>query len=392
MSIQRLLQATSLLYILVCFTFREYYIPFLGINIEVLASILVTSFLFLNILVKRKIMAIPVGVLLYLLYWIMLISITLAAFITSGSVSIFRYILFILPILSISLIYINNESFINSTLTLIKFAVILHLIVCLTAFIDLSIGTNIYSILRIFLSNFANDPTQFITHPSLRSQGLFYNSSSLASLGLFAIGFNILLFKKPTLWLLICSSILVIISGSRVPLICLIIFLVLYKGINYKKLVFISILLFIFLSYIDLDLLIDMFGRIIRVYDDGIYNDYSLSYRMNILWPEALFIAKDYPLGTLTNPVEIIGVIDSGYLTVYIQGRWILLIALFISILILSATSLYDAIKNGNLFFFLIPLYIILGMIISNPITNPLIVMITFLYMSQFYKKSQCKY
>ncbi|ENG7682357.1 hypothetical protein [Providencia stuartii] len=387
MSIKNILHITSLLYLFTCFTLREYYLPFLEINIEVIVSLLFSFFLLLYILITGKIIAPPPTLVLYLIYWILLICLALAAFITSGNLNILRYILFIVPIVSISLLYINNDKFLNSTLTLVKIAVILQLTVSLTAFIDLSVGTNIYTTLREILSKFSNDPAQFITHASLRSQGIFYNSSSLSSLGLFAIGFNILFFQKPTLWLLICSSILVVLSGSRVPLICLVIFLTLYKGVNYKKIALFSIILFIFFYYIDIDLLVDMFSRIIRVYDNGFHNDYSLSYRMNILWPEALFKTEDYHLGTLTNPVEIVGVIDSGYLTVYIQGRWLLLAGLFISILTLSIISLYDYIKNGNLFFFLIPLYIILGMIISNPITNPLIIIITFLYISKYSRK-----
>ncbi|WJW81226.1 hypothetical protein QU516_11320 [Moellerella wisconsensis] len=387
MNIKNSLHVVSLFYILICFTFREYYIPGLDLNLEVISSIVYCVFLLILVLNRGKILVPPVGITLLSSYWLILIYLTLAALFTTTSFNILKYILFILPIISISLLYINNENFINSVLTLVKISVIIHLLVSLTAFVDMSIGTKIYTTLREMLSLYSNQSSEFITYPSLRSQGIFYNSSSLASLGLFAIAFNIIFFKKPSLWLLICATVLVVLSGSRVPLICLLIFLALYKGINLKKIIIIFIISIMFFYYIDIDLLIDMFSRIIRIYDNGLYNDYSLSYRINILWPEALYKTNNYTLGTLTNPVEIVGVIDSGYLTAYIQGRWLLVTGLIFSILTLSFISLYDLYKNKGLFFFLIPLYIILGMMISNPISNPLIVMISFFYVSKFFNK-----
>jgi hypothetical protein len=44
--------------------------------------------------------------------------------------------------------------------------------------------------------------------------------------------------------------------------------------------------------------------------------------RVHQIWPAALAAARDYTFGTLIQPTRALPLIDSGYLTYYLQGKW----------------------------------------------------------------------
>ncbi|OBU11938.1 hypothetical protein AYY19_08475 [Photobacterium aquimaris] len=375
----KLLLYTSLIYILVVMTIGEYYFPVVQLNVQVIISLIFLLSLVLTILSSRKLPYINVNILIYSIYWVAILILTFSALLYS-SLNFIKYILYVLPIIFIPAYFYKNEIFLRKCLFIIKFAVVLNLLIVLLSFIQMVFHFDVYTKIRLLLSYFSNHESDFLINPSLRSQGIFYNSSSLAILGIFSITFMVI-FRCMSLWLFIASVLLVVFSGSRVPLFCVVIFISLYKGLNFKKIILVMLFLLLAFVFIDYNYLVDFFSRISRVYDDGLFNDYSLMYRINILWPNAISMTSDYYYGTLKNPVEIVGVIDSGYITTYIQGRWFLVFSLLLSFSILLAVSFYDFLKNKNLFFILIPLYLVIGMLISNPIMNSLVVMSSYFYL-----------
>ncbi|MGR5094950.1 hypothetical protein ACPV5O_16785 [Vibrio maritimus] len=380
MSVRNSIRFISLSYVAICLTVREYYLPIVGVNLLVFVSFLLFNLILLDALFRKRIMRVPVGVILYSSYWICLLYLTLAAFIVSGSHNIFKYLLYVVPIIYIALRYSKDEIFINAIKKLTTFAILLNVILILLSFIEMSSGVKIYSSIRLLLAHFTIDPSQFIVKPSFRSQGVYYNSSSLASLGLFSIALNLIYRKNNSILMLLASGFLVIMSGSRIPLACLALFFVIYRGVSPKKLLVIFSILILVVYSVDLEVLMSMFTRIIRIFEFGMENDYSLSYRMDILWPNALEQTKSFSFGTLINPIEIVGVIDSGYLASYIQGRWVLVFSLVISIITLVSISGLNFLRKKDLFIFVVPLYIALGMTISNPVSDPLIMLASYLY------------
>ena len=64
------------------------------------------------------------------------------------------------------------------------------------------------------------------------------------------------------------------------------------------------------------------FSRFERLADAGLLEDVSFGTRVYDTWPTALAAARDYHFGTLIQTPRALPLIDSGYLTYYLQGKW----------------------------------------------------------------------
>lgn len=124
--------------------------------------------------------------------------------------------------------------------------------------------------------------------------------------------------------------------------------------------------------------------RVARIFEDGIMNDYSFNERFSNHWPSALsYYSLHGP--TYVNPVGKVGTIDSGYLTLLLQGGIPMLASFFLMLLGIAFFSVYKILNHryGYSFALLNVLYLSLAMFISNPIRNELFVF--FLIFSLFY-------
>jgi O-Antigen ligase len=118
------------------------------------------------------------------------------------------------------------------------------------------------------------------------------------------------------------------------------------------------------------------FKRIIRL-KDGLGADYSFNHRLEVLWPKVFEKITDYPFGTFIPPTKIVGLIDSGYITYYAQGKWLFIAALVFMILgnfYLIITSLRVRKNWPSLFLMFLFTYIILAMVINIPMRSPVII------------------
>src|SRR5690606_14260338 len=107
--------------------------------------------------------------------------------------------------------------------------------------------------------------------------------------------------------------------------------------------------------------------RIIFVIEFGLEYDNSFGARMYRIWPLALQELRAYPFGTFSSPTEKIGLIDSGYLTYYAQGKWVFIFILFlflVSILIRGMKSFSNKRNWATIMLLSISLYIVGSMIV----------------------------
>jgi hypothetical protein len=169
-----------------------------------------------------------------------------------------------------------------------------------------------------------------------RVAGFFTNTSALAvfSTAMFALfcARYVADGKNSDLFFSCISIALVLMTQSRASIaaVCIILgitWIIIPK--KYKFLSSLAIFSVIFVSLEIVNLLIgldEFFSRFIRL-REGVLEDYSFGKRYYEIWPLVLHSLDDYPLGTLLSPAALFGVVDSGYLTYFAQGKWIFLMA-----------------------------------------------------------------
>src|SRR5690606_12917300 len=101
--------------------------------------------------------------------------------------------------------------------------------------------------------------------------------------------------------------------------------------------------------------------------------------RMASYWPHALAYYFDLGHPIFTNPTKYVGTIDSGYLTYLLQGGWLMLLLTVVMLFSFLLVSFFKIalLKRREYFSFLLlflSIYVVLGMIISNPLRNPIII------------------
>ncbi|TVP61323.1 MAG: hypothetical protein EA343_14445 [Nodularia sp. (in: Bacteria)] len=236
------------------------------------------------------------------------------------------------------------------------------------------------------------------------SAGFFSNSSGLGAFASIATSHflaKIIISKKSLFketFAILVSLVLIAMSTSRSALIssliAIIIFLFLvgnekiinnrifFSKLFYSKVLTSSILFtgVMFILYSSNDL----FYRYQRL-SGGLNADYSASTRIDYLWPRALQFYNNLGHPTFGNPVQFAGIIDSGYLTYFLQGGlFFFLISLLLPISMFASgcyAYLFKGKKNYPTFFIMFfSIYILIGMININPLRD--IVVITFVSIS----------
>lgn len=120
------------------------------------------------------------------------------------------------------------------------------------------------------------------------------------------------------------------------------------------------------------------FYRFTRIVESGVLADVSLGQRMRHTWPAALAVAQDYPFGTLISAPRIAALIDSGYLSFYMQGKWVFIATVAVMIAGMLVIGLHCLRQPrpaaGGLMILFLSLFLALAMVTSNPVRNPIVI------------------
>ncbi|MDJ0688881.1 MAG: hypothetical protein QNJ41_10250 [Xenococcaceae cyanobacterium MO_188.B32] len=328
-----------------------------------------------------------------------------------GPISVFlssgRVLLLYLPI-TICVIRLSTKSALKLDTKiekLLKIAVITNLFYSI---IQLAVNMRIlpeFLLITNSLEVFAADE-HFNQLSGLRISGFFVNVSALATFGIVAMSYFLAKFqvksKENHLLYVMIALLLVLLSTSRsayvVALILIIFSLITSKLKKSLKIALTIILSFLFLAlllslYLEIDYEV-FFSRFIRIQEEGLQQDYSWSTRVQGLWPIILYRLRAYPWGTLVPSFKVLGIIDSGYLTYYAQGKWIFIAGLFSSfILILTASfRVKKSHKNWSVFFLrYLLVYLLFSMVVTNPMRSPTVIF-ALLYGLWFLSLAQNRY
>ena len=130
------------------------------------------------------------------------------------------------------------------------------------------------------------------------------------------------------------------------------------------------------------DLLFERFTRL----ESGLRTDSSALARAEIAWPYVIESARQWPVGTLTHPVDKFGLIDSGYLTFYAQGKWLFLAALvclFWGLIRSGATHYMRRQRDASLVSIGVLIFLAISLIVMNPLRSPIVAIFVTLALSQ---------
>ena len=306
------------------------------------------------------------------------------------SLSSFRVLLLYLPMI-ICIFRLGLVSALKLDLKLeklFKIAVISNLIYCI---IQLAVGIGLmpeFLLITNNLESWAAD-AHFNQLSGLRVSGFFGNVPALVSFGIIAMSYFLAKFqvrsKTQYLIYITLALLLILFSTSRSAyLVSLVIIIFSLITSKFKKslkvsltIIFSIIFLLLFLSfYLEIEYEV-FFSRFLRIQEQGLEQDYSWNTRVEQLWPMVIYKLRKYPWGTLVPSFKIMGIIDSGYLTYFAQGKWIFiggLLSSFAWILMASFSVRYSS-KNWAAFFVrYLLVYIILSMIVNNPMRSPFMI------------------
>jgi hypothetical protein len=120
------------------------------------------------------------------------------------------------------------------------------------------------------------------------------------------------------------------------------------------------------------------FYRFQRLAESGLLEDVSFGKRVYDTWPTVLEAARDYTFGTLIQAPRALPVIDSGYLTYYLQGKWLFVAALATLLaghwlIGLQAFVGRRGLRLGVMTLFL-AIYLTGALVITNPLRSPLMI------------------
>lgn len=314
-----------------------------------------------------------------------------------GIINSIRIVFLFAPIL-IFVIYFGKNSIVNFDRLLEKYLTFIL------------ISNEMYSLIQFFVVNSYLPESFLITKylepyavdeqykilDSTRASGFFVNSTALSLFSILCFIFYfakyVFLNKSKYLLLSILSLLLILFSGSRVAYIAAIIVLLLnFIYLKWKQ------KLYIFLTFAGLTLILivlfnkiidpsEYFIRIIRL-RDGLDNDYSLAFRLEHTWPSVLEGLESYPFGTLLQPTIVFGLIDSGYLTYYAQGKWLFIAAILLMIMSYLIQSIKGLILQKSIYSLMIiniSIYILGALLVSNPLRSPVLLFfyLIFIYFS----------
>ncbi|WP_192349186.1 hypothetical protein [Algoriphagus sp. Y33] len=233
-----------------------------------------------------------------------------------------------------------------------------------------------------YMTPFAVDD-HFRVTDGIRASGFFVNTTGLSVFAILAMTYFLARFiGKQKSWdalFILISFITVVITTSRAAVLtaCLTLFLGwIFFGKRQKALtalVFLSFAIFTLVlidHYIGMDVL---FGRFFRLLEGGA-SDKSFSARSERIWPKVFQKLEPYEYGTLVNAVSKVGLVDSGYLTYYAQGKWpfVVVLALLLVGSFVKSINLFFNKDNWGLFLVMgTVVYLGLTMVVLNPIRSP---------------------
>lgn len=225
----------------------------------------------------------------------------------------------------------------------------------------------------------------------IRASGFFVNTTALAIFSAVAMIYfsaKYLASKsiKYSIYILI-SILLVILTTSRAILLVTMLFLLILiiaaliklKSISRVLRMIIGLTIGGLIAYIYLQKMFDLdvfFERLTRIGEGGLENDLSFSYRSDYLWPHVLSEASKHFFGTLENSQKVIGLIDSGYLTYYAQGKFIGIacVALLLIQIFIIAFKYFRFKTKWGLFLIGILTLILIAAVVNNPFRSPIII------------------
>lgn len=220
-----------------------------------------------------------------------------------------------------------------------------------------------------------------------RASGFFTNTSTLSIFGILCVVYFIsrfLKYKNRTDSIFIFISLMVLlITLSRAAFISVIpTFFIAWFFLNPKLKVMslVAFFLFIVIVYLLVDYYVGvdvLFRRVFFLFNNNAVEDSSFSKRFYTIWPRALQRLEAYPFGTLVSPTTKIGLIDSGYITYYAQGKIfsILILVAFLGILFYQGLKCFIRSDQWTRIMLLgIIIYTIGTMVVLIPLKSPLII------------------
>lgn len=308
--------------------------------------------------------------------------------------SIFRILFLYLPFLFIFLTF-RKDDVIALKISFDKYLKLSLILTFIYSLLQLSVlygFLNDTFLLQSFLQRIAVDP-HFNVIDGYRVSGFFNNGIGLSIFGMACFSYFLAKlfnnYKQSYAVYTIMSILLIVFSSTRVALLVagllIIINLVCVPTkliIKFKILSNISIFSILSLLVLNITIGTDvLFQRFLRLGTE-LGNDYSFSYRINQLWPDAIETAQNLPFGTLVQPYNIVGTIDSGYISYYTQGKWLFIVAMILFLLGTLCYAVFTYNKSNekwlNLFLFNFGVYIIIEAITHNPMRNALILFFIF--------------
>lgn len=250
-----------------------------------------------------------------------------------------------------------------------------------------------------YLEPFAVD-SHFRVTDGIRASGFFVNTTALSVFAILSLSYFLGRFigkkrMEDSVYILI-SFVAIILTTSRAAVFTGALIL----GIGWlffdRKRKLITLLIFTVVAglmftlievYIGSEVL---FERFIRLAEVGA-QDNSFAARSDRIWPRVLQRLEEFEMGTLVNAVSKVGLIDSGYLTYYSQGKWPFLFVLvaFLGAIIFCGLNIFRNSKNwGNFMVLAIGIYLVSTMVVLNPLRSPIVIFFLLfgLWMSETYK------
>lgn len=229
---------------------------------------------------------------------------------------------------------------------------------------------------------------QFAVVVGLRPAGFFVNTTALSVFGIVCLCFFYARYVanrvRTDLLLSLVSIFLVVLTTSRAAYaaVALIVLVGWFALTGRRKVAVLLVLIAcvtVLLVAVEKTVGLDQaFYRFQRVAESGLLADVSFGHRVKDTWPAALEAARNYPFGTLISAPRIAVLIDSGYLTYYIQGKWVFIASATFMLLGQWTIGLRRLrrpyLQPGGLMILFLAVYVTLAMIITNPLRSPLVI------------------
>lgn len=236
------------------------------------------------------------------------------------------------------------------------------------------------------LEPFAVD-SHFRVVDGIRASGFFVNTTGLSVFAILAMSYFLASYigkkRSSDALFVLLSFLTLVLTTSRAGVFTGLAILALgwwfipAKGKLVSLGVFFSVALVAYLLidyYVGTDVL---FGRFTRLLEGGATADRSFSHRTERLWPRVFQRLQAFEYGTLVNSVNKVGLVDSGYLTYYAQGKWPFVVALalfLLGTLVKSLNILLDRTNWANFLILAIVIYLIFTMVVLNPMRSPFVI------------------